>query len=84
MFAKPECDNVLQPKPPSDEGCNDMRAWANVKTQEKNVISSLLYTFSKSNTFETRASVYKTLCPQHKLAPNTNLDILKSHVIFKH
>ena len=29
-----------------------IRAWANVKTQEKNVISSLLYTFSKSNTFE--------------------------------
>ena len=21
-FAKPECDNVLQPEPPSGEGCN--------------------------------------------------------------
>ena len=28
------------------------RAWANVETQEKNVISSSLYNFSKSNMFE--------------------------------
>ena len=24
MFAKPECDNVLQPKPRSGEGCNTL------------------------------------------------------------
>ena len=24
MFAKPECDNVLQPEPRSDEGCNTL------------------------------------------------------------
>ena len=33
-------------------------AWANIKTQEKNVISSLLYTFSKSNTFEKKSTTF--------------------------
>ena len=39
-----------------------MRAWAKVKTQEKNVILSLLYTFSKSNTFEKSMSSRNKVC----------------------
>ena len=38
-FAKLEC--VLQPEP--------WRAWPNIKTQETNVISSLLYTYNILN-----------------------------------
>ena len=48
-FAKPECD-VLQPELRATHYYT--RAWANVKTQEKNVTESFLYTFSKTNTFE--------------------------------
>ena len=41
-----ECDNVLQPEPRSGEGCYTLshEGLAKVNT-EKNVISSLLYTF---------------------------------------
>ena len=46
MFAKPECDNVLQPEPEKGEGCNTLshEGLANMKS-EKNVMSSLFYTF---------------------------------------
>ena len=48
-FAKPECDNFLQPEPRSGGGCNTLshEGLANVNT-EKNVISLLLYTFLSS------------------------------------
>ena len=58
MFAKPECVDVLQPEPRSGEGCNfAVRAathyytinWTNVKTQDKNVKSSLLYIYNRLN-----------------------------------
>ena len=52
-FAKPERNNVLQPEPRSkalrDATHYYMRAWSNIKTREKNVISSLLYTYNKPN-----------------------------------
>ena len=48
-FAKPECDNVLQPVPQSGAGCNTLshEVFTKVNT-EKNVISSLLNTFLSS------------------------------------
>ena len=49
MFAKPESDNVLQLELLNGECCNTLshEGLANVYT-EKNVISSLLYTFLSS------------------------------------
>ena len=43
-FVKPDCDNVLQPEPPSGESCNTLSrsGLANVNT-EKNVISLAIY-----------------------------------------
>ena len=54
MFAKPECDNVLQPKPEAVKAAahDYTRAWPNLKTQENNVISSLLYTYNRLNCFD--------------------------------
>ena len=48
----------------SGEGCKIyyMRAWANVKTQEKNVISSLLYTFSSQKRLKNPWALETTFC----------------------
>ena len=37
MFAKPECDNVLQPDPRSGEGCNTLlhKGFANADTWKR-------------------------------------------------
>ena len=60
MFAKPECDNVLQPDPRNGEGCNTLlhEGFANVNTQKRllyrhfNIPSFLVQVFtiqSKNN-----------------------------------
>ena len=58
-----------------------MRAWANVKTQEKNVISSLLYIFSKSNTFEKKSTTFCFVDDFWAGVGFNGINALASHVV---